>query len=151
LLVIADESADAATVAADLLSQAEHDASAQVLLVTPSARLRRTRSRAELPGAGPRASTRRAIAEASLAEARLDRRPATWRERDDRQPLRPGAPLACRTKLRTRSCRFVRNAGAVFAGRWRAETFGDYLAGSSHVLPTDGAAAPGAAFSVYTS
>jgi histidinol dehydrogenase len=44
----------------------------------------------------------------------------------------------------------IRNAGAVFAGPQAAETFGDYLAGSSHVLPTDGAARAWSGVSVYT-
>src|SRR3954464_1591787 len=44
----------------------------------------------------------------------------------------------------------IRNAGAVFAGRLAAETFGDYLAGSSHVLPTDGAARAWSGVSVHT-
>ena len=44
----------------------------------------------------------------------------------------------------------IRNAGAVFAGPLAAETFGDYLAGSSHVLPTDGAARAWGGVSVYT-
>jgi histidinol dehydrogenase len=44
----------------------------------------------------------------------------------------------------------VRNAGAVFAGPLAAETFGDYLAGSSHVLPTDGAARAWSGVSTYT-
>ena len=44
----------------------------------------------------------------------------------------------------------VRNAGAVFAGHRAAETFGDYLAGSSHVLPTDGAARAWSGVSVHT-
>jgi histidinol dehydrogenase len=44
----------------------------------------------------------------------------------------------------------IRNAGAVFAGSSAAEAFGDYLAGSSHVLPTDGAARAWSGVSVYT-
>ena len=44
----------------------------------------------------------------------------------------------------------IRNAGAVFAGYHAAETFGDYLAGSSHVLPTDGAARVWSGISVHT-
>jgi histidinol dehydrogenase len=44
----------------------------------------------------------------------------------------------------------IRNAGSVFAGPLAAETFGDYLAGSSHVLPTDGAARAWSGVSVYT-
>jgi histidinol dehydrogenase len=44
----------------------------------------------------------------------------------------------------------IRNAGAIFAGALAAETFGDYLAGSSHVLPTDGAARAWSGVSVYS-
>ena len=44
----------------------------------------------------------------------------------------------------------IRNAGAIFAGHRAAETFGDYLAGSSHVLPTDGAARAWSGVSVFT-
>ena len=44
----------------------------------------------------------------------------------------------------------VNNAGAIFAGHCAAETFGDYLAGSSHVLPTDGAARAWSGVSVFT-
>ena len=44
----------------------------------------------------------------------------------------------------------IRNAGAIFAGHTAAETIGDYLAGSSHVLPTDGAARAWSGVSVYT-
>jgi histidinol dehydrogenase len=44
----------------------------------------------------------------------------------------------------------VRNAGAVFAGDLAAESFGDYIAGSSHVLPTDGAARAWSGVSVHT-
>jgi histidinol dehydrogenase len=44
----------------------------------------------------------------------------------------------------------VSNAGAVFAGHEAAESFGDYLAGSSHVLPTDGAARAWSGISVYS-
>jgi histidinol dehydrogenase len=44
----------------------------------------------------------------------------------------------------------IRNAGAIFAGGLAAETFGDYLAGSSHVLPTDGAARAWSGVSVFT-
>jgi histidinol dehydrogenase len=44
----------------------------------------------------------------------------------------------------------IRNAGAIFAGGSAAETFGDYLAGSSHVLPTDGAARAWSGVSVFT-
>lgn len=147
LLVIADDDADPRVVAADLLSQAEHDSSAQVLLVATSPGLgEAVEARlAELLAGLPRA----AIAEAALANARiilvdsLDEAVAVANlyapehlslAVDDPEPL----------------VALVRNAGAVFAGHFAAETFGDYLAGSSHVLPTDGAARAWSGISVHS-
>jgi histidinol dehydrogenase len=147
LMVIADEGADAATVAADLLSQAEHDASAQVLLVTPSPALA---SRVEEAVRGLiQTLPRRQTAEASLAHARIivaaDLEEAT-------EIANAYAPehlsLAVEDPELLVAC--IRNAGAIFAGGLAAETFGDYLAGSSHVLPTDGAARACGGVSVFT-
>ncbi|HYF23202.1 MAG TPA: histidinol dehydrogenase [Caulobacteraceae bacterium] len=147
LMVIADDTADAETVAADLLSQAEHDASAQVLLVTPSAALaRRVAERAQARAC---ALPRREIARASLAHARalvvrdLDQALAVA---DDYAPEHLSLAVADAGPPAER----VRNAGAVFAGHGAAESFGDYLAGSSHVLPTDGAARAWSGVSVHT-
>lgn len=147
LMVIADAQADAAMVAADLLSQAEHDASAQVLLVTPSPALA---SRVETEvGARIETLPRRATAEASLAHARTivsaDLEEAaeianTYAPEHLSLAVADPDPLVAR----------IRNAGAIFAGRLAAETFGDYLAGSSHVLPTDGAARAWGGVSVFT-
>lgn len=137
LMVIADAGADPAMVAADLLGQAEHDPSAQVLLVTNAPVL----ADAVAAAVSERIATlpRRAIAEASLKAARailvdtLDEAVAVANlyapEHLSLAVARPDALLPA-----------VRDCGAVFAGRLAAETFGDYLAGSSHVLPTDGAA-----------
>jgi histidinol dehydrogenase len=147
LMVIADAAADVGLVAADLLSQAEHDPAAQVLLVTPCAILAGSvaqevsRQLQDLP--------RREIAEASLRQARIilvaDLEAAIEVANlyaPEHLSLAVGAaePLLAR----------IRNAGAVFAGPLAAETFGDYLAGSSHVLPTDGAARAWGGVSVYT-
>jgi histidinol dehydrogenase len=147
LLVIADDGADAAVVAADLLGQAEHDPSAQVLLVTPSAALARLveaqlRAQSEL-------LPRRAIARASLAEARL----IVCRDLAEAMQIANAyAPehLSLAVEDPEPLLAEVRNAGAVFAGRLAAETFGDYLAGSSHVLPTDGAARAWSGVSVFS-
>ena len=147
LLVIADDHADPRLVAADLLSQAEHDPSAQVLLVTTSPSLARS-VEARLADAAVRLP-RADIARAALAHARmllvdeLDEAVAIANlyapehlslAVDDPEPL----------------VALVRNAGAVFAGHLAAETFGDYLAGSSHVLPTDGAARAWSGISVHS-
>ena len=147
LMVIADESADASLVAADLLSQAEHDPAAQVLLVTNSIRLVTEVEQAlkvqlaSLP--------RQSIAQASLASARLivasDLEQAV-EIANLYAPEHLSLAVASADQLVPR----IRNAGAIFAGRLAAETFGDYLAGSSHVLPTDGAARASGGVSVYT-
>jgi histidinol dehydrogenase len=137
LMVIADENADPATVAADLLSQAEHDADAQVLLVTPS----ETLAKAAVEEVGRRVATlpRLRIAMASLEQARViivdDFDTAA-----EVANLYAPEHLSLAVENADRLVTAIRNAGAVFAGGAAAETFGDYLAGSSHVLPTDGAA-----------
>ncbi|MDO1558570.1 histidinol dehydrogenase [Brevundimonas sp. 2R-24] len=137
LMVVADDGADAELVAADLLGQAEHDADAQVVLATPDPVLAR--------------ATQEAIARRlrSLPRAEIAG-----------QALQSGALILCRDvaqaidianayapehlSLQVRDpdnwIALIRNAGVVFAGARAAETFGDYLAGPSHVLPTDGAA-----------
>ncbi|HEX8482254.1 MAG TPA: histidinol dehydrogenase [Allosphingosinicella sp.] len=147
LLVVADEGAAAATVAADLLSQAEHDPSAQVLLVTPCAALADA-VRAEL-SAQASALPRRGIAEASLGEARIILC-ADIPEAIEIANLYAPEHLSLAVADPEPLIAAIRNAGAVFAGYGAAETFGDYLAGSSHVLPTDGAARAWSGVSVHT-
>ena len=131
LMVVADATADAALVAADLLSQAEHDADAQVLLVTPDPALidavERELERQARENGGDFAPAR-AILCSSLDEAVTI--------------ANAYAPehLSLATDSADRLISGITSAGAVFAGHGAAESFGDYLAGSSHVLPTDGAA-----------
>jgi histidinol dehydrogenase len=147
LMVIADEAADPRLVAADLLSQAEHDSSAQVLLVSPCANLmdrvaREAASRVrDLP--------RRKIAQESLKNARLILA-ADLDQAIDIANLYAPEHLSLAVRDCDRLVAKVRNAGAVFAGPAAAETFGDYVAGSSHVLPTDGAARAWGGVSVHT-
>jgi histidinol dehydrogenase len=147
LLVIADDTADPAMVAADLLSQAEHDPSAQVLLVTISVAF----ARAAEADARARAATlpRAAIAEASLTHARI-LISADLAEAVEIANAYAPEHLSLAIADPDALVPLVRNAGAVFAGRLAAETFGDYLAGSSHVLPTDGAARAWSGVSVQT-
>lgn len=147
LMVIADEGADPATVAADLLSQAEHDRDAQVLLVTPSDALASEVVKAaqalvaDLP--------RSAVATASLECARIIL-VSDLGEAADVANLYAPEHLSLAVDEADALLPLIRNAGAVFAGSLAAETFGDYLAGSSHVLPTDGAARAWGGVSVYT-
>jgi histidinol dehydrogenase len=137
LLVVADSGADPTLVAADLLSQAEHDADAQVLLVTTDGALA-----AQVDGEIERLSAglpRAATARRALASARAiicgDLEQAV-------EVANRYAPehLSLQTRDPGRLLPLVRHAGTVFVGDWAAESFGDYLAGPSHVLPTDGAA-----------
>jgi histidinol dehydrogenase len=147
LMVIADESADARVVAADLLSQAEHDAAAQVLFVASSVRLAGEVEQAlETQLATlPRQSTARA----SLGSARLIVA-SDLEQAAEIANLYAPEHLSLAVEEPDQLVPLIRNAGAVFAGPLAAETFGDYLAGSSHVLPTDGAARAWGGVSVYT-
>ena len=137
LLVIADEAADPEVVAADLLSQAEHDEDAQVLLVTPSATLAQATAKAleRRIAALPRAEVaRRSLSSGATILARdlgeaIDISNRYGPEHLSLQVRDPAALIG-----------MIRHAGTVFAGGGAAETFGDYLSGPSHVLPTDGAA-----------
>ena len=131
LMVIADDSADPAIVAADLLSQAEHDEQAQVLLVSPSAAIiaaveqEFARQSADIGGTfAPARFIRCADQAEAVAIANLYGPEHLSLACCDAASLVPS----------------VVNAGAIFVGHQAAESFGDYLAGSSHVLPTDGAA-----------
>ncbi|HSQ98854.1 MAG TPA: histidinol dehydrogenase [Sphingomicrobium sp.] len=137
LMIIADEFADPSIVAADLLSQAEHDVAAQVVLVTTSAALARSIQEAIETQVGQLA--RSDIARQSLQSARLivaSDLDAAVEIANSYAPEHLSLALSDAEALIPQ----IRNAGAVFAGPLAAETFGDYLAGSSHVLPTDGAA-----------
>ena len=131
LMVVSGAMGNPKTIAADLLSQAEHDADAQVILVSPDAPLidavEREAALQSSSLSGPLASVR-AILCRDL-ETAVEIANAYGPEH---------LSLACDEAMG--SVDAVRHAGAVFVGRYAAESFGDYLAGSSHVLPTDGAA-----------
>ena len=137
LMVIADRDADPEIAAADLLSQAEHDADAQVILVSES----RANIEAILAEVERQLETlpRADVARASLAEGRA------IRVRDIEEAcavanLYGPEHLALQTVDAERRVDSITAAGAVFVGAFAAETLGDYAAGPSHVLPTDGGA-----------
>ena len=138
VLVVADDSADAAFVAADLLAQAEHDPMARAVLLTSSAGLRDAVAaelavqlaalpRREIAGAAL-ASHGALVLTASLDEA-VELANGLAPEHLELQVRDPEALLAS-----------VRHAGAVFLGRHTPEVVGDYVAGPNHVLPTGGTA-----------
>jgi histidinol dehydrogenase len=135
VLVVADESADAVFVAADLLAQAEHSEDAQVVLVTTS------RSFADdcIAEVGRQLESlpRRDIAARAIAGSRvilvLDVETAL-------EVSNAYAPehLILQVRSPRRWLERVRNAGSVFLGAWTPETMGDYCSGTNHVLPTYG-------------
>ncbi|QYF86149.1 histidinol dehydrogenase [Brevundimonas sp. PAMC22021] len=137
LMVIVDRDAAPEIAAADLLSQAEHDADAQVILVSTS----RATIDYILTEVEAQVSTlpREAIARASLEEARA----VLVRDLDaacEIANLYGPEHLALQVDDPEALIPSIRAAGAVFVGRHAAETLGDYAAGPSHVLPTDGGA-----------
>ncbi len=137
LLVIADDTANVKLVAADLLSQAEHDADAQVILVALSADIA-ARIDAEVAAQVERLP-RATIAKASLEQARLFV-VSSLAEAAEVSNLYGPEHLAVQIADADALIPQLTAAGTIFAGTYAAETFGDYAAGPSHVLPTDGAA-----------
>jgi histidinol dehydrogenase len=149
IAILADESALAADVAADLISQAEHDVIAAAVLITTSTQLAKDvevelekrvaatkhseRIRSALTG------IQSAIALVDSIEQGLDVVNAYAAEH-----------LEIQTRNASRDAAQVRNAGAVFIGRFSPVSLGDYSAGSNHVLPTGGCACHSSGLSVQT-
>ena len=134
VVVIADSGNDPAWIAADLLAQAEHDAAAQAILIADDesfARAVEQAVEAEL-AVLPRAETARASWQefgAVILVKSLDEAPALV---DRLAPEHLEVATAEPDALAAR----VRDAGAIFIGRYTPEVIGDYVAGSNHVLPT---------------
>lgn len=138
ILVLADETANPRYVAADLLSQAEHDEMASAILITTSKTLAEQVSKevekfvAEL--------SRKQIIQASLdnygyilVAKDLEEAIATANEiASEHLEIVTANPFEVMTK--------IRNAGAIFLGTYSSEPLGDYFAGPNHVLPTNGTA-----------
>ncbi|HYL02497.1 MAG TPA: histidinol dehydrogenase, partial [Steroidobacteraceae bacterium] len=145
VLVVADDSARAEFVAADLLAQAEHDVLAQAILVTMTEEL--ARGVADIVAASAARLGRRKILEQSLRNCRaiLVRDFAAGLE-----VANSYAPehLILHAKEPRRWLGEVRNAGAVFLGEWSPEPLGDYCTGANHVLPTYGSARTASGLSV---
>ena len=139
ILVIADDSADADLVAADLVSQAEHDELASAVLVTDSAGLADrvdasvARRAAETPAAERVTASLTGEQSAIVLVADLD---AAARVSDAYAPEH----LELLTRDDEAMLQRVRHAGAVFLGPHSPVSLGDYAAGSNHVLPTGGQA-----------
>lgn len=137
VLVIADAGADAAFVAADLLSQAEHGPDSQVLLLSDSAALLdRVATEIDIQlQCLPRAE----IASRALAASRLILVDDIAQAIDISNAYAPEHLILAVREPQAWLDRIV-SAGSVFLGDWTPEALGDYCSGSNHVLPTGGAA-----------
>ena len=147
ILVIADGSAPADWLAMDLFSQAEHDESAQAILLSPEENyLDAVAAWIEklLPG-----MERKAVISASLKK-----RGALILTRDLDEACEVASRIApehleLAVQDPEKISSGIRNAGAIFLGRWSSEAIGDYCAGPNHVLPTAGTARFSSPLGVY--
>lgn len=135
LLVIADDSADVAAVAWDLLSQAEHGPDSQVILLTDSADLAEAVAEALVRQAN--GLSRGAILESSLVAARIIVTASLEEAIGIANRYAPEHLIINARDARTLAAR-ARNAGSIFVGPWTPESLGDYCSGTNHVLPTYG-------------
>ena len=137
-LVVADESANPAWVAADLLAQAEHDPLACSLLITPDSDLAEA---VDLELAEQIATLpRRAIVEESLAHRGGIAETLDLGEAVDLANAFAGEHLCLAVRDPWTWLGRIRHAGGVFLGELNAEAIGDYTAGPSHIMPTGGTA-----------
>ena len=127
ILVLADETANPRYVAADLLSQAEHDEMASAILITTSEELAQKVSR-------------KAILEKSLENYGYILTAASMEEAIEVANEIASEHLEIVTKNPFDTMTRIKNAGAIFLGEYSSEPLGDYFAGPNHVLPTNGTA-----------
>ena len=149
IAIVADESANAGEVAADLISQAEHDTIAAALLITDSLSLADEVAE-QLSIRVARTKHRERITEALAGE-----QSAIVIVDDLKHGIEvANAYAAEHLELQVRDPKSaseeIRNAGAIFLGRFSPVSLGDYLAGSNHVLPTGGCACHSSGLSVQT-
>lgn len=138
VMVIADETANPRYVAADLLSQAEHDELASSILVTTSEELAKKVSE-EVDGF-VKVLSRKEIIEKSLENFGYILLVDTMDEAVDVANEIASEHLEIVTKDPFNTMTKIRNAGAIFLGEYSSEPLGDYFAGPNHVLPTNGTA-----------
>jgi histidinol dehydrogenase len=146
ILVLADDTANPAFVAADMLSQAEHDQMASAICITTSKMLAESvclELEAQLPK----------LEREKIARESLDRYGAVWITESMQEAVDLANDLAPEHLELCVADPFellpkIRHAGAIFLGNYAPEPLGDYLAGPNHVLPTGGTARFASALSV---
>ena len=138
ILVVADETANPRYVAADLLSQAEHDELASAILVTTSEKLAHEVSD-QVDGFLKELSRAEIISKSLdnygyilLADTMEDMIDVANEIASEHLEIQTKNPFEVMTK--------IRNAGAIFIGEYASEPLGDYFAGPNHILPTNGTA-----------
>jgi len=147
IVVVADDTARADFVAADLLSQAEHSEDAAAILITPSAKFAEAVKQEIVKQT--RTLSRREIVERSLADFGalivVESLDAACRLADEIAPEH----IEVITADSEATAAKINHAGAIFIGPWSPEPVGDYFAGTNHVLPTGGTARFSSALGVY--
>ena len=138
ILVLADETANAHYVAADLLSQAEHDEMASAILITTSTELAHNVEK-EIEG------YLKVLSRKEIIEKSLENFGYILIAEDMDEAIEAANEIASEhmeivTKNAFEVMMKVRNAGAIFIGKYSSEPLGDYFAGPNHVLPTNGTA-----------
>ena len=138
ILVLADETANAHYVAADLLSQAEHDEMASAILITTSTELAQNVEK-EIEG------YLKVLSRKEIIEKSLENFGYILIAEDMDEAIEAANEIASEhmeivTKNAFEVMMKVRNAGAIFIGEYSSEPLGDYFAGPNHVLPTHGTA-----------
>ncbi len=147
ILIIADDSANPAFVASDLLSQAEHDEFASSILITDSKRL---------ADAVDKELTRQlyTLKRKEVARRSIENYGAIIITKDTKDAVALSNHIApehieIMTKEPENILPMIKNAGAIFLGEWTPEALGDYSAGPNHTLPTGGTARFSSPLGVY--
>ena len=138
ILVVADETANPRYVAADLLSQAEHDELASAILVTTSEKLAHEVS--DQVDGFLKELSRAEIISKSLDNYGYILLADTMEDVIDVANEIASEHLEIQTKIPFEVMTKIRNAGAIFIGEYASEPLGDYFAGPNHILPTNGTA-----------
>ncbi len=147
ILIIADDTANASFIAADMLGQTEHDEMAASVLLTPSENLAR-RVAQEIQKQMKTANRKKII------QSSLQKYGAIIITKDINQAVRLANDFAPEhLELMAQNTQeilpHIKNAGSVFVGSYTPEALGDYLAGGNHILPTSGTARFSSALGVY--
>ncbi len=138
ILVLADETANPRYIAADLLSQAEHDEMASAILITTSSSLARQVS--DEVDEFTKKLSRKEIIEKSLERYGYILVAGSMDEAIDAANEIASEHLEILTANPFETMTKIRNAGAIFLGEYSSEPLGDYFAGPNHILPTNGTA-----------